>query len=87
MIISNFAQQAAQDRLKKLNAFSGGMGGKEAVKEILAINPEAKVLVSSGYSNDPGMANYKKYGFSGAMAKPYELEELMKIVDQILGAA
>ncbi len=65
----------------------GGMGGKEAVKEILAINPEAKVLVSSGYSNDPVMANYKKYGFSGAMAKPYELEELRKILDQVLGVA
>jgi len=65
----------------------GGMGGKEAVKEILAINPEAKILVSSGYSNDPIMANYRKYGFSGAMAKPYQLKELMKIVDQILGAA
>lgn len=63
----------------------GGMGGKEAVKEILAINPEAKVLVSSGYSNDPIMANYKRYGFSGAMVKPYELKELKKIVDQVLG--
>ena len=40
-----------------------------------------------GYSHDPVMANYKKYGFSGAMAKPYELNELMKIVDQVLGAA
>jgi hypothetical protein len=39
-----------------------------------------------GYSHDPVMANYKKYGFSGAMAKPYELNELMKIVDQVLGA-
>ena len=63
-----------------------GMGGKEAVKEILAINPEAKVLVSSGYFNDPIMANYRKYGFSGAMAKPYQLEDLMKMVDQILGS-
>jgi two-component system cell cycle sensor histidine kinase/response regulator CckA len=64
----------------------GGMGGKEAVKEILSIDPDAKVLVSSGYSNDPIMANYKAYGFSGAVAKPYELKELMKLVDQVLGA-
>lgn len=63
----------------------GGMGGKEAVKEILSINPEAKVLVSSGYSNDTIMANYKKYGFSGAIVKPYQLKELKKIVDQVLG--
>lgn len=65
----------------------GGMGGKEAVKEILAMNPEAKVLVCSGYSNDPIMANYKKYGFSSAMAKPYQLKELMKVLDQIFDAA
>ena len=64
----------------------GGMGGKEAVKEILSIDPDAKVLVSSGYSNDPIMANYKAYGFSGAMSKPYELRELKKIVVQVLGA-
>ena len=63
------------------------MGGKEAVKEILAINLEAKVLVPEGYSNDPVMATYKKYGFSGAMAKPYELEELRKILDQVIGIA
>ena len=63
----------------------GGMGGKKAVKEILAIDPDAKVLVSSGHSNDPIMANYKSYGFSGAIAKPYELKELMKMVDQVLG--
>jgi len=65
----------------------GGMGGRAAVKEILAINPKAKVLVSSGYSNDPIMVNHKKYGFSGAMAKPYQLNELMKVLDQIFGTA
>lgn len=57
-----------------------GMGGREAAKEILAINPKAKVLVSSGYSSDPIMANHKKYGFYGAMAKPYQLNELVKVL-------
>lgn len=50
------------------------------MKEILAINPKAKVLVSSNYSHDPIMANHKKYDFSGAMAKPYQLNELMKVL-------
>jgi hypothetical protein len=44
-------------------------------------------LVSSGYSIDPVMANYKKYGFSGAMAKPFKLKELMKAMNQIFGSA
>ena len=63
----------------------GGMGGKDAVKEILAINPEAKILVSSGYSNDPIIANYKDYGFCGAIVKPYQMQELNKILQKVLG--
>ncbi|MCJ7602588.1 MAG: ATP-binding protein, partial [Desulfobulbaceae bacterium] len=61
----------------------GGMGGKDAVKEILAINPEAKVIVSSGYSNDPIMTNYLEYGFSAAVAKPYQLQELLKVINKV----
>jgi PAS domain S-box-containing protein len=63
----------------------GGMGGEAAVKEILAINPGAKVLVCSGYSNDPVMANYHDYGFCGALAKPYMKQELSKSIRQVLG--
>jgi CheY-like chemotaxis protein len=63
----------------------GGMGGKEAVKEILAMNPHAKVLVSSGYSTDPVMASYSEYGFCGAIVKPFQLSELKKIIARILG--
>jgi len=63
----------------------GGMGGKEAVQKILAIDPEAKVIVSSGYSNDPVMANFKDYGFCSAIVKPYEIQELEKRISQISG--
>jgi CheY-like chemotaxis protein len=62
----------------------GGMGGEDAVKEILAINPDAKILVSSGYSNDPIMANYKDYGFIGAIVKPYQMQDLTKVLRQVL---
>jgi PAS domain S-box-containing protein len=54
----------------------GGMGGKDAVKLVLDFDPKARVLVSSGYSNDPVMANYKEYGFIGVIAKPYSLAHL-----------
>ena len=54
----------------------GGMGGKEAVKEILEIDPEAYVLVSSGYSNDPVLSDYQSYGFRGMLSKPYRVGEL-----------
>ncbi len=62
----------------------GGMGGQEAVKEILAINPDAKVLVSSGYSNDLIMARYMDYGFCAAIVKPYQLKELDETLQKVL---
>ncbi len=61
----------------------GGMGGKEAIGELLKIDPEATVIVSSGYSNDPVMAQYRKYGFKGCLQKPFRLEELGKVLDQL----
>ncbi|MDA3786484.1 MAG: ATP-binding protein, partial [Deltaproteobacteria bacterium] len=63
----------------------GGMGGKEAVQKILTMDPEAKVIVSSGYSNDPVMANFKKYGFCATLAKPYQLRDLTEAISQFLG--
>ena len=62
----------------------GGMGGKEAVREILAMDPFAKVIVSSGYSNDPIMANCREYGFVAAMVKPFQLEDLARVIKQVL---
>ncbi len=62
----------------------GGMGGKEAVKKILDVNPKAKVIVSSGYSNDPIIANFKDYGFYAAIVKPFQLQELSRVVSETL---
>lgn len=62
----------------------GGMGGREAAERILAIDPEARLLVSSGYSNDPIIANYEKYGFSGAVAKPYRAADLKNALNSLL---
>jgi FixJ family two-component response regulator len=52
------------------------MGGKKAIKKLLEIDPAAKAIVSSGYSNDPIMADYTKYGFVGVIAKPYQVKQL-----------
>ncbi|MCB2182726.1 MAG: PAS domain S-box protein [Desulfobulbaceae bacterium] len=62
----------------------GGMGGKEAIVKILDMNPLAKVIVASGYSNDPVMANYEKYGFAGVITKPFRLDDIIHILKTTL---
>jgi PAS domain S-box-containing protein len=58
----------------------GGMGGRETVRRLKAINPAIKVVVSSGYSHDPVMADFRKYGFDNILPKPYHLEDLSRIL-------
>jgi len=62
----------------------GGMGGKEAIQRLLEIDPNIKAVVSSGYSDDPVMADYRKYGFRGVVAKPYNADELNEVLQQVI---
>ncbi|MBN2298267.1 MAG: response regulator, partial [Deltaproteobacteria bacterium] len=62
----------------------GGMGGKEAILKLQEIDQNIRAVVSSGYSNDTIMANYKDYGFKGIIAKPYNIKELDDLVSMIL---
>ena len=62
----------------------GGIGGKDAVNDIHKIDPGVKVIVSSGYSNDPVMADFGEYGFCAALVKPFLMRELMGVVTQAL---
>lgn len=61
----------------------GGMGGKEACTKLLELHPQAKIIVTSGYSNDPVMANYQEYGFVAILAKPFFLQDLKKVLEII----
>jgi two-component system cell cycle sensor histidine kinase/response regulator CckA len=63
----------------------GGMGGKEAIVELLKIDPYAKVIVCSGYSNDPIIANFRDYGFVDALTKPFKISELDLKINELLG--
>ena len=65
----------------------GGMGGKEAIRQLLSIDPQATAIVSSGYSNDPIMSEFEKYGFRGVATKPYRIEKLSWVLHDVLMAA
>jgi len=62
----------------------GGMGGKEAIKKLIEIDSKVKAIVSSGYSNSQVMTSYKDYGFIGVIAKPYNINELSKKLNEVL---
>ncbi len=62
----------------------GGMGGKEAIRKLLELDPGAKVIVSSGYGNDPIMAEYAQYGFSGVVSKPFKIETLSSVLHGVI---
>lgn len=64
----------------------GGMGGGEAIRQLREFAPDVRAIVSSGYFNDPIMANYRDYGFDGVIAKPYQLENMRAALDLVLGA-
>jgi CheY-like chemotaxis protein len=62
----------------------GGMGGKETVRRILEIDAEARCIVSSGYTSDSVLANYREYGFVGMLAKPHTAEELKEVLRRVI---
>lgn len=62
----------------------GGIGGKEAAEQILAIDPTASLIVSSGYSNDLIMSDYSSYGFIAAVTKPYNISKLSEILSLVI---
>ncbi|MBI5634267.1 MAG: GAF domain-containing protein [Nitrospirae bacterium] len=86
--LSVYQQAASQERPFDLVIMDltvpGGMGGRELMKRLLEIDPHARAIVSSGYSNDPVMAEYQKYGFRGIASKPYNVLSLANIVKKAL---
>lgn len=62
----------------------GGMGGKDAIVRVRQIDPSIRAIVSSGYADDPVMADYEAFGFSGVVAKPYTIRDLGRALDMLL---
>ncbi len=63
-----------------------GMGGAETIKHLHAVDPQVKAVVSSGYANDPVLAQYRDYGFQGILVKPFRPEDLSQVMDALIRA-
>ena len=63
-----------------------GVGGAKAIEDIMQIDPAVKAIVSSGYADDPVMANPESFGFSGVLPKPYQPKQLINLVRSVLAA-
>jgi len=62
----------------------GGVGGREAAERILALDPGARLMVSSGYSEDAVMAEFRRHGFCAVLPKPYNAKQLCDAVQAVL---
>jgi DNA-binding NtrC family response regulator len=61
----------------------GGTGGEEAINQIHKFDPKARAIASSGYATDAIMANYTEYGFIKRLAKPYRIDDVLKIINEL----
>ena len=62
----------------------GSAGGKETIQRLLKIEPGIRAIVSSGYSNDPVMANFQQFGFKAVIEKPYSINELTRTIEDVI---
>ena len=62
----------------------GGMGGEEALRELLALDPKVKAVVSSGYADSKTISEYESRGFSACLAKPYRVDTLRDVLKELL---
>jgi len=63
-----------------------GMGGKETIGLLKTFDPEVKAVVSTGFSNDPAVLDFVSYGFSGKLTKPYKINDLKEVLEQLIRA-
>jgi DNA-binding NtrC family response regulator len=86
--VREFSQAWERGRPYQLVIFDltvpGGMGGKDALTEVRKIDPSIRAIASSGYSNDPVMADYRRFGFDAIVPKPYEIDQMIDTVRHVL---
>ena len=61
-----------------------GLGGKDAIALLKAYDPGVNAVVSSGYSSDPVVVEYERYGFSGVLSKPYKISDMREMLEKMI---
>ncbi len=65
----------------------GDLGGAQALAEIRKFDPDVRAIVASGYSSDPVVANFRDYGFCGRVVKPFDVQQVIRVVTDVLAKA
>jgi CheY-like chemotaxis protein len=65
---------------------TGGMGGMEAAAKLKELNPSVKLIVSSGYSDDPVLSHFAEYGFDAVILKPWTVKEMSDVLRKVIVA-
>jgi CheY-like chemotaxis protein len=63
----------------------GGIGGKEVITQIRAIDEDVKSIAYSGYADDPVISDPKRFGFNESLSKPVNINKLAKILNNLFG--
>lgn len=61
-----------------------GIGGKEAFEKLHALDPGARIVISSGFTNDPMLTDYASFGLNGVLAKPYRITEIKALLENMI---
>ncbi|MBF0529796.1 MAG: response regulator, partial [Deltaproteobacteria bacterium] len=61
-----------------------GMGGHKCLRDLLKIDPDAKVVIASGYSASGQVKKTLESGAAGYVEKPYQLKDLIDNVRAVL---
>lgn len=61
-----------------------GMGGKDTIEQLRKFDPAVKAVISTGYTNDPLVRNFSQYGFCEKLTKPYKIDDLKKLLEQVI---
>ena len=81
-----YREHRAEVRLVLLDLSMPGMSGEETFRQLRALDPQARILLSSGYDKSEVLARFPDQGLTGFVQKPYGVDDLSAAIRQHLEA-